>query len=269
MARVQIEDSSLALENIAIVAQGIKTGANDFFIFDIVSDDGARCEVVNGLGQRALLERELLRPVIYGSELQRYSEVLPERRIFYPYRGGAVIPEAIMEKSFPMAWGYLVSNRDILGSRSSLLQSKGKFYELVRPRDELWLQAPKLMSKDLATRTSFAVDAIGATFLVGGTAVVPNDSDNLYMLLAYLNSGFINSYVNQTTPIFQGGYQKFEPKHLQSIPVIEPLLYDQELQRSLSNLGMSLVNSNDADEKLALELAIDDLIRNTEFQGGN
>jgi hypothetical protein len=68
-------------------------------------------------------------------------------------------------------------NRDLLASRASLIKSGGKWYELIWPRDEAWLRRPKLLIRDLAPRTAFALDQRGGTFLVGGTAVVPQQPE--------------------------------------------------------------------------------------------
>ncbi|HWY16175.1 MAG TPA: N-6 DNA methylase [Rhizomicrobium sp.] len=268
--RVRLEDSSVRLDSLAIIAQGIRTGANDFFIFEVVSDDGSHfCEVINGLGERAIVEREILRPVVYGSELQRYARVRGERRLLYPYRNGVPLSESELIRSYPRAWEYLNDNRDVLSARSSLIQRNGKFFELVRPRDEAWLIRPKLLIRDLAPRTSFAVDELGSTFLVAGTAVAPLDVDILGGLLAYLNSGFIDEYVRQNTPSFQGDYQKFEPNHLQSIPVLRRFLEDQRFQRALGDLASSIVlGAADDAANRDCERQIDKLILNAVKEAG-
>jgi hypothetical protein len=78
-ALVLIEEVSVRLDTVAAIPQGIRTGGNDLFIFEIESDDGTTlCKATNGLGETATIETELLKPVVYGSEVQRY-QLVPRR----------------------------------------------------------------------------------------------------------------------------------------------------------------------------------------------
>jgi hypothetical protein len=112
-----------------------------------------------------------------------------------------------------------------------------RWYELVRRRDEEWLRRPKLLIRDLAPEISFAADESGEVFIVGGTAVTPQQEELLFPLLAYLNSSHVNALVQRTTPEFRGSFQKFEPQHLQSIPVLKRLLEDQAFSGQLDELA--------------------------------
>lgn len=239
---VMFEDISVRLGTIAATWQGIRTGANDLFIFEIESSDGAHlCKAINGLGESAVIEIELLEPVVYGTEVQRYQIVSPTKRLLYPYRNGHALAEGELEKKFPNTWSYLLRNRDLLAGRSSMQQTGGKWFELVRPRAEGWLRHPKLLIRDLAPRTAFALDEFGKTFLAGGSAVVPQDQELLLPLLAYLNSDAINALVRRTTPQFRGEFQKFEPQHLQAIPVLRQLIEDENFNERLSDLALRVV----------------------------
>ena len=248
-ALVVIEDSSVRLDTIAAVPQGIRTGGNDLFIFTVESGDRSHlCKATNGLGETTTLELELLEPVVYGSEVRRYQIVAGERRLLYPYRRNNVLSEVEIEAQYPNTWLYLRRNRDLLASRASLTKSGGKWYELVWPRDETWLRKPKLLIRDLAPRTAFSVDQRGATFLVGGTAVVPEQADMLLPLLAYLNSSVVDGLVRRTTPHFRGNFQKFEPRHIQAVPVLNRILEDDMFAAQLASLAMEVVGAQLKDE---------------------
>jgi hypothetical protein len=204
-----LEELSIPLDTIADIKQGIRTGANDLFIFEIESEDGASlCRAVNGLGEGSLMETELMQPVVFGSEVQRYDVVRGVRKILYPYRDGIGLSEGELMSRYPNVYAYLLRNRDLLAARSSMQQSGGKWFELVRPRDANWLARPKLLIRDLAPQTSFSLDQSGSTFLVGGTAIIPNDPDFLLPLLAYLNSRTIDQLLKRKTPHFRGSFQK-------------------------------------------------------------
>jgi hypothetical protein len=180
--------------------------------------------VTNGLGEQWFIERDLLKPVVFGSELARFTEVQPIRRLLYPYRSGRAISEIELRERYPRAQEYLWAYRDILAARSSLRGTGAGYYELIRPRDERWLRRPKLLIRDLAPATAFAADVKGAAFLVGGTAVAPADPDHTLPLLAYLNSPLISRFAERQAPAFRGDFFKFEPGVLGAIPVLNAVI---------------------------------------------
>jgi len=159
-SQVRLEDVSERLDSVAGIFQGIRTGANDIFIVDTKGDDEEFvAQVVNGLGESGLIERALLRPVVFGSEVGRYDLIQPTtKRLLYPYLRGIPVSEPEMERAHQFAKKYLDRYREILASRSSILASGLRWYELVRKRDEDWLSQPKLLIRDLAPQTSFAAD---------------------------------------------------------------------------------------------------------------
>lgn len=218
-ARLRLEQDSVLLGEFAGIFQGIRTGANDIFIVRLESTDGSLATVTNGLGDPAILETALLHPAVFGSDIQRYGLLRPERMLLYPYQRGVVLSEVELQKKYPAIYKYLTAYRDLLSGRSSIAGSGLRWYELVRRRDEVWLSSHKLLTRDLATRTSFALDADGQVFLIGGTAVVPPDMQSALPLLAYLNSSIANEYLIELTPSFRGAFQKFEPQHLAQLPV--------------------------------------------------
>lgn len=262
ISRIQIEEASVRLDTIAAIPQGIRTGANDFFFVSLMSDDGGPlAKVVNGFGDSTIIESDLLEKSIYGSQVRRYEKVETTSRLIYPYRNNIPISEAELERIYPHAWAYFQANREILGARSSLKKVNRRYYELVRPRDETWLRKPKLMIRDLAPITSFAADQAGEIFLVGGTAVVPEDSELLLPLMAYLNSSFVNTLVKQTTPQFRGNFQKFEPQHIQGIPVLDRILEDNKLITQLTLFASAIMDMPEGEpSRNELERQVDELI---------
>ena len=237
-AQIQLTDLSVRLNEVADIYQGIRTGANDIFILNIQSeDDGFGAQISNGLGDTAVLELGLLEPVVFGGEVRRYDQVDYSKYLLYPYQDGVPLSEAELEREFPQTYRYLASYRDILAARTSIGASGLRWYELVRRRDTEWLRKPKLLIRDLAPETAFAIDPSGGIFIVGGTAVVPETEELLLPLLAYLNSKPVNSLMRRITPQFRGGFQKFEPQHLQQIPVLRQIVEDQLLSDLLANLA--------------------------------
>lgn len=226
IAKLSLDSRRLA--DVADVFQGIKTGANDLLVVEqLAGTRGHLVQIQNALGETAFVERELLMPVVFGSDIQRYVPIVPSRFLIYPYVNGQVLHEDTLERDWPGTYAYLRLYETILKGRSSVIQSGLRWYELVRKRDEKWLRARKLLMRDLAPAPAFTLDDVGSTFLIGGTAVVPTDDTFGEALLGFLNSGFIAWYLDQKTPAFRGGYRKFEVQHLTDIPVPTGLFSDE------------------------------------------
>ncbi|MDH4743170.1 N-6 DNA methylase [Sphingomonas sp. CBMAI 2297] len=260
--RVLLDEASVQLGDIATVAQGIRTGANDIFVLEVVEDDGSSlARVINGLGEQWFVERDLLEPLVFGTELVRFTEVQPVRKLLYPYRGGRAVSELELRERYPRTQEYLWAYRDILAARSSLKGTGSEHYELIRPRDESWLRRPKLLIRDLAPATAFAVDVSGEAFLVGGTAVAPADPDHTLPLLAYLNSPLISRFAERQAPTFRGDFFKFEPGVLSRMPVLNAVIEDEELMHQLGLLARERLRvDGSGDACIAVEKSIDDLL---------
>jgi hypothetical protein len=263
-ARVRLADMSDPLSSIAEIFQGIKTGANDVFVVEAdVRAAGPACLVRNSLGDSHFVEKACLRPVVYGSEIQRYDIVSPIRFLVFPYVNDDVITESVLEREYPETYKYLSMYRALLGQRTSIIVSRRNWYELVRNRRQTWLQSGKLLSRDMATEPSFAVDEAGSTYLVGGTAVVPADVAQLRPLLGYLNSRVAGRYLEQITPGFRSGFQKIEPRHLEELPVPRRLIGDAELSGRVADLVQGIIDARreeDVAGQRRLESALDALI---------
>jgi hypothetical protein len=201
--------------------------------------------------------------VIFGSDIQRYDYVRPIQFLIYPYHLNRLMLEPELRARYPQTFSYLSKYRHVLSERSTVVSRGGSWYALSWPRDETWLNSKKLLIRDLATETSFAVDDVGTTYLVGGTAVVPADEQSLFPLLGYLNSALINWYLTQITPSFRADFQKFEPQHLAAVPVLREIINDQDELEVLSALVTRVLQakeSDDAEQQQAAEHEIDRFI---------
>lgn len=251
-SQIQLSDASTPLASLAGIFQGIRTGANDVFILQLeAEDDQYGAQVTNGLGDSAVLERGLLQPVVYGTEVRKYEAMSFSKYLLYPYVNGTVISEAEMELRYPQTYRYILGYREILSARLSIAASGLRWYELVRRRDEDWLKRQKLLIRDLAPETSFAVDEGGGIFIVGGTAVIPEREDLLLALMVYLNSSSVNKLVRRSTPQFRGNFQKFEPQHLERIPVLNRLHEDQDFVDELTEAARRILRAATVTERSA------------------
>lgn len=264
--RVLIDERSVRLGEIAVARQGIRTGANDIFVVEAQSPNDEFSRIVNGLGESVVVETALLRPVVFGSEIRRFDRVLANRYVLYPYRRGVLLEEPELVENYPRTWDYLQRYRSLLAARSSLSPT-ARWYGIIRPRENAWLESQKLVIRDLAVETAFAIDDLGGTYLIGGSAVIPHDPEFIWCLLGYLNTRLVSDYLRQATPAFRGGFQKFEPRHLEDIPVPHRLLTDSDCQRTLALAAKRAVFARLSDDEATftstekeLESAVQELV---------
>ncbi|HYF16109.1 MAG TPA: N-6 DNA methylase [Phycisphaerales bacterium] len=243
--RLRLENSSVPLCDIADTFQGIKTGANDVFILDPLKSAGSHpWEMQSGMGFKVLIEPEVLKPVVFGSDIKRFDLVRPTRYLLYPYKDGKLIPADAMANQYPLAFSYLTQVKQILDSRSSIERSQRDWYALSWPRNEEWLSSRKLITKELARQASFAADDNGGVFVVGGLSIVPQDDELLLVLLGYLNSRVADWYMRATMPSFQGRFFKFETQQISRLPIPRVLLEDEKNVAAIASYVEAIVAYN-------------------------
>lgn len=259
-ARAALEARGVPLSSLASIYQGIKTGANSIFLVTEASDaSGGIAEVVNGLSEEFLIEREFLRRAVSGSSIQRYELPPIDQYVIYPYRGGQPLTESELAYTAPLLHRYLKSHEVVLRQRQSLAASAGEWFALIWPRDEDWLTSPKLLTRELVTAPAFASDLDGSCFLIGGTAVVASQ-EHLLPLLGYLNSAVSKWYLWSGLPVFGSGFHKIEPRHLSQLPVPAELLADDVVRAELSRLVQDRLLSYSGVGQTRLETKVDALI---------
>lgn len=258
--RIALEQESILLSEISEIHQGIKTGANDLFIVNVISDvDANLLQVVNGLDETFVTERKYLRPVVFGSEISRYTIVQPIKFVIYPYESNTLVPEQRMIEEAPYLYRYLYKNKRLLQDRVRV-DGEGKWYSLSLPRNEEWLTKPKILIRDLAMKPSFAVDITGNSFIIGGAAIVPVEADMLLTLAAYLNSKTVAKYLEANSSTYGSGFQKYEKRNLQNIPVPTALLELANAAQIQSLISNILSNKTTGGSTVASEAQIDGFI---------
>jgi SAM-dependent methyltransferase len=241
--RLRLQESGPRLDEVASIVQGIRTGANDVFVLELLErDERSLVRARNGFGDVATIESELLRPCVFGSEMQRNRVTWPTRVLIYPHEHGRPMVQEEFQDRFPKGHQYLDRYHDALAARAGIRGTARSWFELVWPREEGWLASPKLLIRDLAPGPAFCVDLTGETFNVGGTAVIPQEELNLLALLGYLNSSIVEGWLRPSAPGFRGGFFKFEPRHISAIPIPSALIGRAELQEELRELVASLLD---------------------------
>lgn len=231
---VKLGTQGSQLSEWADVRQGIKTGANYIYVLRLAGDiDGPVVTVEDKSQRRFSIERSILRPAGLGPDVNRYRCYklgnAGDQVILYPYEFGAPIPEGRLADEFPLAYSYLQSFQNELATRMSVTKSGQPWYGLIWPRDEDWLSGPKILSRDLIAGPSFAVDVDAGVYLIGGSAIIPQNPDHLFTLLGIMNSSVFGEFLRGNSSEYRGQYIKAEPGKLLDVFIPTSALEDATL----------------------------------------
>ncbi|HXY36591.1 MAG TPA: N-6 DNA methylase [Planctomycetaceae bacterium] len=171
------------LADMAIVMQGVVTGADDVFIRQ-------RSDIPRS-------ERQIWKPLLTDREMRSYSVPKDsERVVFYPFDGTRRLDEAEVADRYTDTWAYLQENRARLASRKALSKPGTAWWRPLWPRDPEKLFAPKIVCPHLMLTPRFGLDLKGRFAVTRSPFIIPNDEyqsagdDFLKYLAAILNSGF-------------------------------------------------------------------------------
>jgi type I restriction-modification system DNA methylase subunit len=209
---------------------GVKTGANESFVFDRVEPKGELVDAwPEGSEASVRIEPDLLVPYLKAESLKRY-EILPgDRRLLYPYRlegeNTILIPEAEMTRAYPRTWQYLTARRKPLEGRQKGKLEGPSWYGLSFSSSLSMFLPPKIVTPTLSPVNAFALDKDGQFFpqgAGGGCGIVIEDPNLRDYLIAVLNSALLTFYFQRISSPFQGDWYAYEPRYLARIPIVLP-----------------------------------------------
>lgn len=179
---------------------GVKTGLNEAFVID----EATRAKLISEDPRSA----EIIKPVIGGREVRRYSIESKNNYLIWSYIGVKI-------KNYPAIFQHLKSYQAKLEKR----WDKGNHWWELRACDYYdKFQQPKIIYPDIATTCRFTLDTEGY-FSTNTTYFIPGD--DLY-LLGLLNSSLAHFYFTQVCAGLEGGdtvYLRFFGQYLDGFPV--------------------------------------------------
>ncbi len=249
------------------IFQGLITGADRVLTGSLCGDR------VVFAGHEFPLEPGIVRPLLRGKNVRRFTLDGNKACVIYPYkpgpRGNVLIPEDELAARFPATYRYLCSRRDELDGRGSQTMNYAAWYALWCPRKLPRFRSAKILTQVLASRASFAPDPQGTYFFVGGGnagvyGLIPRGDVkvDLWYLLGVLNSSSFTEMVTAASSRFRGGYYSYARRFIQQIPVpVGNALHGRrEIVRRVSELArIRCTVENDA-KAASLEARIDRLV---------
>lgn len=210
------------------IFQGIRTSANDVYVLEVHTR--ARNKKTLSLYSRALdriveLEREPLWPLLRGEEIKRYTLATPTRYVLVPYeivegRASLIFPKTFRSK-YPLCWNYLSQNKAALKDRERGRMDHEHWYGYIYPKNLNLFSTAKIVTPDIASRASFALDSDGSHSFVTGYGIILNPTVNydLRFILGLLNSKALDFYLRQISTRLRGGFYRYFTQFLKQLPI--------------------------------------------------
>lgn len=189
------------------------------------------------------IESALMKPVLKGENIIRYSELKTKIYVFYPHiinEKNKTIPidDINFKNNFPLGFKYISNFKDELELKKIKYKTNPKFwYSLHRSRELSLFKSDKIITPQLQNKSSFTIDTNNYFPDAGGYMIVKKENDliNLNVYLAIFNSSLFYYFITQTSTPYNNNYFYFKTNYIQpfSIPVIN---------ESFKSLAINLVD---------------------------
>ncbi len=197
---------------------GVQSGADRVLMLDTAT------------ATRDGLETALLRSVLRGRDVRRYTIGEDPKVLVFPYKVQegefVVLPETAL-REYGRVYRFLVRNKGVLTERvwfdKGPEELSGKWYGMMYLDSWRTFDAPHLLTPSLSDQANFALGKgqLFATGTAGVTSIVVASDvrENMRYLLGVLNSRVLSFYAIRHSPIFSGGFHKFSAPYLRKLPM--------------------------------------------------
>jgi len=204
----KLEDIGEKLGNVVDrkICWGIKTGLNEAFFID--------GETRKQLIKNDFRSKEIIKPLVKGTDIRQYHIEKKERWILYMFHG-------IDIGQYPAVEQYLQPYRKKLEERAT----EQAWYELQQPQEAYaeYFDGPKILYPEIAKEARFAFHP-GPLYPNNKCFFIPSDD---HYLTALLNSNLCIFYLCNVVAKLEGGspddaYYEFRTQYMEHLPVWRP-----------------------------------------------
>ena len=193
---------------------GVKTGCNSAYIVRVESIDGDLASITGG-GRRGIIEREMLRPLIRGEALDKWTVAGPREYLVWPHdehdRPRRALP--------PLARRWLLPFHETLSARSDL-HGRFPWWSVFRTESASHAK-PRVIWADFGlTPRATVVEAREPFVALNSCYVVSCETiDDAHALATLLNSSLAAAWLNSIAEPARGGYRRYLGWTLSLLPI--------------------------------------------------
>jgi len=265
------------LGDVADVFVGLQTSADDVYIMDFVAETRRTYRLRSkALAREWTLEKDLVYPLVSGTDVSRYGHLANRQYIVFPYavenERASLIDFETIQRDLPKTAAYLLENKKLLEGREKGRMKGPVWYGYIYLKNMARQSLVKLCVPRLVGQLHAAYDHDGSHFLdnvdVGGvTLKAAYGPQGLEYLLALLNCRLMRWYFPQVSAPFRGGWRSANRQFLSLLPVCvidfknakETAIHHQVvgLADSMQTLHKQLAAAKSVAQKTVLQRQID------------
>ena len=209
-----IENAGEALGDKYVIKNGIATLANDIFIFKPIKIDNSYYYLNKG-GVEYKIEKGICRDIIKPNILKTEDEI-PEKeeKIISPYDADYnIITEEYFRSTFPCAYEYLSSCRDVLDARDKGEGDYGAWYAFGRTQ-AIADTGRKLLFPYMSDLPHFVYTSQKDMMIYCGYAIYNESETELLFLKRVLESSVFDYYMKNTSKPYSTGYYSYAKNYV-------------------------------------------------------
>jgi hypothetical protein len=273
----RIEDMKTLEDASERIFKGLDTGMADFYAVEKVRENSDSYRVYSEQADEEVeIEKELLKPLLKGKDIESYSPEYQDRLLFFPYnthKGGyELMRESNIKERYPKAHDYLKRHESELRQRQDGRFDDEEWYRYTNPRNLHHYDKDKICSPYNAFSPSFIFDTTKFHFTTGfagayGTITQEKASDFYGALTAILNSTLSQFFMEQTSTPMQGNYFSYEKRFIKNIPL--PLIKYTTSEEERATSAHDLIQYADSivfdsDDQLSIQARVRELSEDEE-----
>lgn len=251
------------------IYQGIITLGDDKFIMEGLIKDNKFYGFSKELNKNIIIEAEIMKPVLKGENIRRYSQ--PESNIYviYPHtidkRNKTVpIEEEVLRNNYPLAYEYLLNFKEELVHKKIKYKTNPKYwYSLHRAREKRVLDSKKIITPQLQNYCNFGFDNNSMYPDAGGYMLIIKEEyqNDLYYYYGILNSSLFYHFIKNTSTAFNNDYYYFKTDYIK--PFKFPGLVDNSVKSKITELVKQILSARNISKDIDIskyEKNIDELV---------
>ncbi len=241
---------NVKLGDVADIFVGLQTSADIVYLMDLVEEGKQTIKLKSeALDAVWTFEKEIVFPIVSGTDVNRYSPLPNRQYIVFPYQVkdevAALIDFGTLSRHFPKAAKYLLKNKDRLTSRERGKFKGDEWYRFGRNQNIGIQNRIKLCIPRLVTCLQAAYDCDGSHFLdnvdVNGITIKQKFKEQgLSYLLGLINSKLLSWFFPFVSATFRGGWLSANRQFLSQVP-IRTIDLSNPTDKALHNQMISLV----------------------------
>jgi len=238
--KMKVKGKTLEKHGIKIV-MGVKSGLKS--VFEISNAER------NSFIKQNSKSSKLIKPVIHGKEIHKYSKSNLTKNLLFVNRGVDI-------KKYPNIYNYLLNHKTDLSKRSTV--GLHPWYELQQPQSKIYpeFEKERIIYPDISSGVSFSICEPG----VYCDNTTYNLTTNSRYILGLLNSSLIEYFYKSIANTLGNNVFRFFSQYIKQIPIPD---ISEELQNPIINLVNQILDTKKANpqaDTTTLEAEIDQLV---------